>query len=677
MRIKSLLKGLFFFSLCCSLLGSCGGSSSGESVSVTTVNSTSTSTVSAGGASVTLAGSVYDSPIPSATVTVKKVFENGTSVVVGTTTADSSGNWTLDVPESEISANATFLVEVSGSLNGKDVSFRSILGKGKSIMEVANSTGGNVTSEKMPDLIVSNISTVDYILSLLQTGGNLTTLASDAEELISAIKSAKLEVRGEIAAAIKAYLDEGAVLNATFVGGDNFTSLLRALVSSSADGSLNSTEIGNIFLPGEDLKVYKAQYDILNDPVLKKVYTQTYKTTTTNATVLADSLEGQVLYWKDFPDYYRKLTFNNGTISVSFVIYNGTGWEELSPENASLMGFEFDPANWISGYELSGNTLYLTSKAGEKFEVNLLDNSTSAYSILLVNRGGSIRWGTLLETANETGIPIVGVYGNTTYQNVAAFRQAFSSCNSSNPSTCFMGQFELNGTVNAVAGNVTLPAAFPGVPSLVLGEWRIDTLNDTLRVVLFDPGFSKGNDGFISDMVIGVYNSTRDGNYTGTSLFDFSNFAGAANVTLRDGLPLVYFSFDVLKLPLFKSEAAVQSYVPPLFAAADSLEDNSTVGSQALPLDARQMLCGIGSTDAPAATISCDSSYSNITITTGGVDYYINATGALIDNSSGSYAGYLFEITPFSFSANIGGGNQTFVNSTKKDEILGDVVKFE
>ncbi len=674
MKRKSLsrVRSLLFASVVSLIIAGCGGGSSTSVSSVTSTTSNGTTSVSTSvsisGTTVTLSGSVYDAAIPDANVTIKAVFSNGTEVSLGTVKADSTGNWTVSVP---VPDNVTLIAEAEGTVNGKEVKFKSVLGRGETVIDIAEDNGGNVTSADIPDLVTSNISTVDYILSLLQSGGDLKDLTDNPEELLSAIKATKLEVRGKIAAAIKAYLDEGAVLNATATGGDTLSNLISALIRKAADGSLNSTEIQNIFQPGEELKVYKAQYDILNDPILKRVYTDTYKTGSVNGTQLYAALSGQTLYWKDYPDFYRKLTFNsNGTIDISYVVYNGTGWEALTPENASMWGFDFDPANWISNYGVLNDTLYITTWAGERYEVNLLDNTTSTYSILLINRGGLINWSALIRTANATGVPIVGAYGNFTYPDIETFRLAYSHCDASNATTCFLGKLELNGTAGVVSGNVTEP--IPGAPIVpVVGEWKIDTTNRTLRVVLFGPSLDEADSSMVSNMVMSIYDSTLMGNYVGTQLFDFADFSETGNATLRDGLPLVYMSYDVLKLPLFRNEAEVQNFVPPSISMLASIEGNVTsTGSVELPLDARKMLCEIGSTDE-GAVISCSSDYSAITITIGSSDYNVDNTGALIN---GSYVGHLVEITPFSFTANINNSTQTFTNSTKQSEVLGGIL---
>ncbi len=668
------------------LLTGCFGGSDETSSSSINVNTSS---------AITLSGTAYDEPIPNATVKIKLVKSDGSETLLATTTADNNGNWTASVNSANIPDNAALIVEVNGTLNGKQVIFKSIIGKGDRIKNKAKDNNGKLTSDEVPELITSNISTVDYVLALLQKGGNTTSLVNDPEAVLATIKAQKLEVRKRMAAAIKAYLDENATLNTSVVSDNSLTGLVKALVEKSADGDLNSTDIQQIFGTDDFYKVYKAEHDIINDRVLKDVFVKGPATSDINLKDFYNNLINHSFYWKDSPGFYRKLTFDgNGNVQVTFYFYNETSgnWTQISSSQYQNYGLDYDPANWLEKLEYDNNTNknYLLLKNGEKFEISVLEKSDKAYTLLLTNVSSTPDWDKLLTfQQNNLNIPLVMAYGNNSYASIEDFRSAFRNCTFSlDPTTgiltssgCFMGNLQLsdNGSIEVVE-----PSGTGVITTFPIGKWEIDSnINPSiLKITFYDPEGTGGNNQVKGNMIIAIYSSSTMGNHDGINLVNINKTqsisTASSTVSLAEGIPIMFFSINTIKLPLFTVEQAVQNFIPPQFVMMENLQENTTqsITSGELPQEAKDMLCSIGNTDQPSSSIDCSSSPIKIII--GTTQYTMGNTGELLDINN-NYQGHLMDITPFSFTICWGStpnnctSTVTYVNTSKQNEIINKI----
>jgi hypothetical protein len=695
-----------------------------STASNTEENSSSSSSTSS--TPITLKGLAYDSPISDATVKIKAVLDNGSVIEIATTTADQNGDWQANIDPEKVPDNSTLMVEVSGEKDGKNVDFKSIVAKKDNIVRKAQNNSYQVDQNQFPELITSNVSTIDYILSVMQQG-NLSNLVDDPEAILATIKSQKLEVRKKMAGAIKAFID----YNATLADDNNtLQNLINQLVEKAGDGELTTAEIKQIFGDDDYYKVFEAEHQIIKDYNLKDVFTKTSVTADITAQNIYNALtSGNPLYWKDTEGMYRKIVFYPDNITVTFYVAtdsNGNNWIEVSPnsDNDDIKRLwdklKYDPASWLTKliYDASEDKLYLTTKTGEKYEVILLDNSSSAYSILLNRVSTSPNWSNLLafcESDNCSEMPIIqAIYDNTTgdngtFDNISEFIRAFDNCTYSMtpvassemvPGTmpeivqhgCLLGglEFSDNNSVKAVEinsidenGNITKE-------EFKVGEYTID--NNTIHITLYDPtatdNGSSSQSPIKGDIIITLYDNSTMGNYNNLTLINSSS-QSFSETPLRKGLPIMFFSIKEMNLTLFTNEKDVQNFVPPQFALMNALsssqQTSSTIAS--LPTQAREMLCNIGHTDNNGSSISCSNNYDNITITinssssttTSSTVYTVDSVGALVNNNT--IEGYLQEITPFSFTICWGNSpancssETTYVNSDKKNELLGDILK--
>ena len=649
--MKRLLLYLVLFGVIIGLAGCFGGGSS-----------SSTSTI-------TLSGSAYDEPIPNANVTIKAVLSNGSEQVLKTVTADSNGNWTVNLDPSQIPANSTLMVEVNGTLNGKNVVFHSVLGKDDTVKNIAEKNSGKVTPSQISDLITSNISTVDYLLACLKKGK--TEMAKDPEAIISAIKAQDLDLRKKFAAAIKAYVDYNATLNSTTISNPDFKNLVKKLLEYAADGSLTSSEIKAVFNGTDYVDVIKAEKDLSQDPILRKVLTEGIQNLT--PAELYQKLQDHDFFIKYNATTYAKMQVeSNGSIDLTFYIYNSTSgnWEDIPQSAWNTYGLNSTPIAQLDRIEYNSTTgkLYVVFKTGQKYMMTLLGTTDAGYSMLLTYDTGSINWRDLLNATINGNQPMVYALGTTPYTNITAFRL---NCTSTSFLTNPLRVFVLNGDTTAKSGNVTFINPFTG-QTIFAGNWEYINNDTAIKIDLYGSDLMQLPSTMANIhpiIIIALYNATTMGSFTG-NLTDFMNATNT--VALQNGLPILYPMLDMIKFVLFTNETAVQS-----FMSEDMAMMSSETGGT-LPQDVKEMLCDIGSANCTTnSALSVSMSCSDDTITLGfsnGTNYTVGSNGEVIDTSN-NVVGHITEITPFSFAIMWNNGtSQEFVNATKKNDVVNNVI---
>jgi len=332
------------------------------------------------------------------------------------------------------------MVEVNGTLNGKNVKFYSILGKDATIKDIASNNNNCVTTNEVPELVTSNISTTDYILSLLDKG-NLTNIVQDPEKVIGVIKASKFETRLRFAAAIKAYIDYNATLNSNTVQNATLGGLIKALALKAADGEIDVNDLKSVFTSASYEKVFKAEAELKKDSLLNKVLTEGFNNVTSQE--VYDWLKGKTFYWKPLPNQYDQITFNgsNGNVTISHFCYDETNnnWGGCTPIYPT-------PTDWL--YELVFNDttkkLYMVLKTGENFEVSPILHTNDTLIIILKRSSEIPDWNEAITTSSQTNF-IYGVMAcdnsSSTFSNLSDFINYYdiNNCSASFNSTIGIG----------------------------------------------------------------------------------------------------------------------------------------------------------------------------------------------------------------------------------------------
>ena len=663
-------------------------------------NTSSSSSNSNNGRTITLRGKSYDSPIPNAIIKIKAIKTDGTEEVIKTVTADENGNWNANIDSNNIPQNSILIAETNGTLHGKQVIFKSILGKGREITNLASNHNEQLDSSVIPELTVSNISSVDTTLALLKSNSNKTKLAEKGDILKNVLKVSKLKIRKKIAAAVKAFVDGNATLrDSELLGSDTepkVERLIKTLVVKSVDGKLERDEIRNVFNSTADYeKFLQAESELLEDNNLREVLIK--GTTELSSYQLFNALKGRTFYWKDFPpDIYRKLTIsNNGSINATIYQYdfNSGNWNEVNNATSNSEA-QYDPANLVYRlvYDNANDKLYLLTRLGTRFEVSLVSNKDDkVYNLLLTNTNSTnVNWSSLLQFVNATNIPLVMAYGNRTYTSINGFINHYSECSSPNnpplPPDCFFGALILdNGKVKIS------PSIDNQTGNLAVGEYEVQ--NDTLVIKFYDPDESNQNQQSQAQqqsesemkgvVVIKLYNPTEMGNFNSLILQDASKI-NRNGVQLQRGIPLITFQPQTIKLSLFRDEDKVRSYVPPELLSIASMEENTSEGGTQLPQDAKETLCDVRQgtdSNGTRATITCNNNQPE-SITIGTSTYYIDDQGGICQSNqsvcpNNQVVGHILEITPFSFTVELHTNNTTstytFVNHSKKEQVINNM----
>ena len=437
---------------------------------------------------ITIKGLAYDSEVSTGKATLMKVLSDGSLETIKEADIE-NGNFSLEVNEEDLEDDAKYLIKVVGKINGKDVKFVSTLGGGDSIKEKAQQDG-KVDQEEVPELIVSNVSTADYLF--LKSKYNLAELSPDqVEKLLAELKALSLEKRIALSAVIKAYLDK----NAQTVGGiNNLTDLIKkTLAKLNDDGKLTTSELKELFVTDDINKYVEAIGEVKGDEKLKKVILESAKET--NADTVRNFLSGKTLYWngKEGAPFYYAFTFNNdGTVTsrAYFYKFDTQRWEQMPNEISPITKWEVDS---------EGETHFWSSE-NVKYQFNILSMDNDGITgIATVEDDSQINW------LSESAL----LYDRNTYSSLNDFVSNFTNCDmdrffreieenngqvDSNTyeqvmSHCFMWGFEFD------TGNKKLVFKYPvfdenghfvETKTFEVGNYTVDTDKNIIKVT-FNP----------------------------------------------------------------------------------------------------------------------------------------------------------------------------------------------
>jgi hypothetical protein len=450
----------------------CGGGGGGTS-STTTSSGTSSSTIK-------LSGTAYDSAVESGTVTLYRVASDGSLTSVKSVSVSSNGSFSFSLSPGDLDNSTKYVIGVSGTIGGRDLKFFSPLGTGKEINDKAGQ-GGTVTEEDIPELVVSNVSTIDYLF-LKSKYKNINRISSNEfSDVLAQTKASEMEKRLELAAVIKAYLDEGAQLASNI---DDFKELLgEAWKALKDDGKLDTAEVRRLFKSGDDItKFALAKMRMREDRLLKKALY--YGRTSMTSTQLESLVSGKTYYVKPstYAPLYDKIHFNsNGTITAAVYKFNGTSWVET---NSTEERFPFN--RW----QITNATLYMWGQDNIRYKfIPLAVDTKAVKGVLLMHDYSSINW-----LGGE-------LYDNKTYTDINDFVNSFTNCqienlfNATNPtqsqvhqimSTCFMGAFQFNATGKKLifkAPRFDSTGRPVGVDSVEMGKYSIT--NGVLKITFY------------------------------------------------------------------------------------------------------------------------------------------------------------------------------------------------
>ena len=492
---------------------------------------------------ITLQGRAYDADLDNGTVYFYKVKDDGTLEQIETAEI-TNGAYSLELDPDELENDARYIIKVDGYRNGKNVKFFSVVGTGGFIQNKAfQNPNATLTDNEVPELVVSNISTADYIYLKLKFGGANKIKPEELTKALAKLKVLDLEGRMAVAGAIKAYLDFNATLhNSTWTFKDFIAEVVEKVRD---DGKLSDTELNSIFNSTQDIEKYSlAVNQIRNDNTLKKVLVQSSLDYSSQA--LSSLINGTTYYWKpdEMAPFYEEFTFlSNGSINATHHYYNGTGWIVSPPD------FQRNFQRWW----ISSNKVFVENSANVTYSFSVLSDDQKAIAgILTLEDDANIDWYS----------PATKLYSSRTFNSINDFVSAFSGCDSNslgNFTQCLLGAFKLsNGNVYVV-----IPALIPGgQPQTVkVGSYNIDDSQDLLKVHISPPKFerinqsgtSKAQDLKITFVFKRVENPPND-----VSKWSDDPADSGPPVQLQTGHVLYYDIPEYYKLVLYKRESDAQ-----------------------------------------------------------------------------------------------------------------------
>ena len=445
---------------------------------------------------ITIRGLAYDSEVESGTAYLYKVKEDGNLEEIAQTDF-TNGEFSFDLPQDEFQSDAKYVLKVEGRIGDKEVKFVSALGSGETIVSKAQENNGEVSQDNIPELVVSNVSTADYLL-LKSEYGNIGEIdADELEKILADIKALKLDERLHISAAIKAYVDKGAELKE---GINGLAGLVKTVITKVRDdGKLTTSELKEIFANEEGIEKFgEALTEVKKDEHLEKVLVESVASPGDED--VRNEIEGKTFYFKpdEYAPVYTKLTFKqDGTIESHTYVFEFDGqegnWrEESAAEKAPVL---------LRRWEVSNGNIYLSTDANMKYSFHVLSvDDDKVTGIATLEDTSNINW------LSEKYAMIHGSSSDT-YQNIQEFVNSFTNCDlrgiiqaymNNNfqqaqelESHCFLRAFEFDTQnhkvvflypVFDVMGNLT------DVKRIVYGDYEIqnDILKVTFHPVKFD-----------------------------------------------------------------------------------------------------------------------------------------------------------------------------------------------
>ncbi|TCK04019.1 hypothetical protein [Phorcysia thermohydrogeniphila] len=434
---------------------------------------------------VTIRGLAYDSEVDSGVAHLYKVNPDGTLVEV-TQTEFTGGEFSFEITEGDIESDAKYIVKVEGQIGGKEVKFVSTLGSGETIISKVQENNGEVSQEDIPELVVSNVSTADYLLLKSEYGSLSEINTEDLEKLLAQVKALKLDERLNVAAAIKAYVDKGAELKE---GISDLAGLVREVIKHvNDDGQLTTSELKEIFASEDDIgKFGEAIVEVKGDENLKKVLVESAVAPEDEEVI--NAIEGKTFYFKEdeYAPVYQTITFEEdedgdgkGEIETHAYVYTEgeSGGQWIEENDVSKIPL------YLKRWEVSGGKLYVYSDANIKYLFNVLSmDEDKIVGIATAEDDSNINW---------LSDKYAFIYGDTstTYQSLEDFVSHFTNCDVAQIIQAYMsGNFE---TAQQLEGNC------------FLGAFKFDTQNH--QVIFSMPTFDQfGNLTGSRDLVFGSY----------------------------------------------------------------------------------------------------------------------------------------------------------------------------
>ena len=439
---------------------------------------------------ITIRGLAYDSEVDSGTARFYKVNSDGSLTQI-TQVNFSGGEFSFNIPEDQIENNAKYVVKVEGRIGNKEIKFISTLGSGETITSKAQENNGEVSQEEIPELVVSNVSTADYLLLRAERGNLGEIEADEIDKLLAEVKALKLDERVNVSAAIKAYVDEGAQLREGINGLGGLVSKVIQYVSD--DGELTTSELKKIFATEDDIgKFGKAIVEVKKDNNLKKVLTESANSLKDQE--LENAVKGKTFYYKEseYAPLYQKITFkNDGTFENHVYVFtgdeNGGHWQE--EEDISKVPLV------LKKWKVSDKKLHIETDAGIKYIFNVLStDDDKIVGIASIEDDSNINW---------LSSKYAMVYNRNTYQDLESFASQFSDCDlqrvieayesgnlqtaQSLESHCFLGAFKFDTQNKKIYFSVPefdLYGHLTGVKDVEFGYYEI---NGNTMKIFFTP----------------------------------------------------------------------------------------------------------------------------------------------------------------------------------------------
>lgn len=229
-----------------SALAACGG---GGSSSTSGTNPPPTDQT----VSMALSGVVYDEELANAEVAV---YVGTSTTPVGSGTTDSNGNYDLNLTVAAADLNQACVIR---AVRG-DFSLVTLPGTVQTVADAA--VGGAVSSENLPGINVTNVSTAQFAVIKSLNNGELPNDQTTIDALEATIET---NANGEqddvlqVASAIKAVIDSGAALPSASTDTED---LADDLLATTVDPSVQT------FLTDNATEIAAAETEITSDPIL-------------------------------------------------------------------------------------------------------------------------------------------------------------------------------------------------------------------------------------------------------------------------------------------------------------------------------------------------------------------------------------------------------------------------
>ncbi len=306
-------------------------------------------------------GYVYDEILADANVSI--YIDN---TLISSSRSDGNGKFTLEVDSDKIGENKIIKIEaVLNDYKGDNVKLVTFL-TSTQIKELAKN---RVSISDLIDIVVSNVTTAEYIVAKKLNGGNDFTDAGTLEENLLKAQIEKAEKVKETAALIKYIVDT----NATQTSADDTLAYVESKLDTNLTLDINETEQQNI-------ETFKTEIE--NDPILSKqleVTGESVATGTTLKTLYDNGVKEFYIVYADkqydgtgneyYQRRYAKITFNIDSMEFAEYYLENNSWV-------------LDGVEKISGSFDNTGTFYFTDPKTGFEKVWLISSSSVANGYL-------------------------------------------------------------------------------------------------------------------------------------------------------------------------------------------------------------------------------------------------------------------------------------------------------